>query len=154
MTVWRDRSALYWSFRRELRLFPERLINTLNIYNDKKSADKASKPLHVISLLRQSNSYTVELSQNKGESVLFQPFLKPKSWAPKVFSSIGLELGSHVYICNLSYVIVLASNHKARERRLLHDADWFVGVVLDINRYIMTSLVENKQQCADKSTIM
>ena len=58
------------------------------------------------------------------------------------------------YVRALSYVIVLASNHKARERRLLHDGDWFVGVVLNINRYIMTSLVEKRQEYANKLTII
>lgn len=74
---------------------------------------------------------------------------------------MGLNLGPVFsvcinYICAVSYIIVrvLASNHKARERRLLHDADWFVGVVLDINRYIMTSLVEKRQQCTDKLAII
>ena len=54
------------------------------------------------------------------------------------------------YICALSYIIILASNHEARERRLLQDADWFVSVVFDINRYIVTSLVEKRQQCDNK----
>lgn len=49
-----------------------------------------------------------------------------------------------MYALSFYYVIVLASNHKARERGLFQDADWFVGVVLDINRYIVTGLGKKK----------
>ena len=114
-----------------------------------KSADKVTKPLHVFPI-RQSNSYTgmhLNYRKIKEDLFCFQAFFTNKR-AAVVFSSIGLGPMFSVcinYICALSYIIVLASNHKARERRLLHDADWFVGVVLDINRYIMTSLAEKRQ---------